>query len=120
MRSFLAAILSFLTLAPLPFSQAAEPAAESRPALAVRSDFEGGSARVLSIDSDAGVVRIEPGGDPKLGWSCWWSFKVAGVDRPRALPIVVDASGLKDANDKPFDPSWSLPSRAVWSADGRT
>ena len=90
--------------------------AASRPALAVHSDFEGGSAKVLSIDLEQGVVRIEPGGDSKLGWPCWWSFKLTGIDRARTLTIVVDASGLKDHAGKPFDPSWALPARAAWSA----
>ncbi len=118
MRSLFAAVVCVASIAAL--SSAADPSPEPRSALAVRSDFEGGSARVLSIDQDAGVIRVQPGGDPKLGWPCWWSFTVTGIDRPRPLMIVVDASALKDHNNRPFDPSWALPVRATWSADGKT
>jgi len=118
MRSLFAVVLCVASFAAL--SPAADPPAASRSALAVHSDFEGGSAKVLSIDQDAGVVRVQPGGDPKLGWPCWWSFKLTGIDRARTLTIVIDASGLKDHAGKPFDPSWALPARAAWSRDGRT
>ena len=118
MRSLFVVVLCVASVA-APSSAVDQPVA-SRSALAIRSDFEGGSAKVLSIDQDAGVIRVQPGGDPKLGWPCWWSFAVTGIDRPRPLTIVIDASGLKDHAGKPFDPSWALPARAAWSADGKT
>jgi hypothetical protein len=38
--------------------------------LQVRSDFPGGSAKVLKLDPASNTVRITPADDPKRGWPC--------------------------------------------------
>ncbi|MGC3967358.1 MAG: M14-type cytosolic carboxypeptidase [Pirellulales bacterium] len=78
----------------------------------MRSDFENGSAQVIGIQQDAGLIQIRPAGDPKRGWPCWWSFQVDGVESGRTLTIEIDrAPGNLSA-------AWAQPGYAAYSIDG--
>ena len=44
----------------------------ARAELTVRTDFAGGSARLVTdIDQENKIIRIRPGGNPSRGWPCW-------------------------------------------------
>lgn len=105
------------------FSICSSNAAGADPELRVSSDFPGGSAKVLTIDSSNNFVRITPAGDPKHGWPCWWYFRLDGADtsQPVALEVVADQSMVQ--TDTPgqrrrLPPAWSLPEQAAFSLDG--
>jgi hypothetical protein len=93
--------------------------------LRVSTDFEGGSARIESVDSEARVVRFMPGGDPQRGWPCWWYLRVDGVARNEQLTLDLAGSDLPSRNKgtntgKPLAASWAMPARATFSTDART
>src|SRR3954447_9549230 len=93
--------------------------------LRVSTDFEGGSARVESVDQAARVIRFTPGGDPDRGWPCWWSLRVDGVPKGERLTLDLAGSDRPVRNQgkstgKPLAASWAMPARAACSTDGRT
>lgn len=91
--------------------------------LTVRTDFEGGSARVLALDAAAGRVRITPGGAANRGWPCWWYLRLEGLAAGQTVTLeVVPASEVMPQGKyagKPLPPGWAQPQRAHWSADGQ-
>lgn len=93
--------------------------------LRVSADFEGGSARIESVDSIARVVRFMPAGDPERGWPCWWFLRVDGVAQGEKLTLDLAGSDLPARNNgkdtgKPLSASWAMPVRATFSTDGTT
>jgi hypothetical protein len=93
--------------------------------LEVRTDFEGGSARVESIDQTARVIRLMPGGDPQRGWPCWWYFRVDGAKKDERVTISLAGSDLPARNNgidtkKPLSFTWAMPVKASVSTDGTT
>jgi hypothetical protein len=93
--------------------------------LRVSTDFEGGSARVESVDQSARVIRFMPGGDPRRGWPCWWYLRVDGVAKGERLTLDLAGSDLPARNQgqdtgKPLAASWAMPARAAFSADDVT
>lgn len=93
--------------------------------LRVSTDFEGGSARIESVDSDARVVRFMPGGDPERGWPCWWYLRVDGVKTGEKLTLDLAASDRPARNNgadtgKPLAAAWATPVRAAYSTDAQT
>lgn len=98
-------------------------ASHAQTVLEVRVDFEGGSARNISIDQSARTIRFMPGGDPNRGWACWWYLRVEGTQADQPIQLLLDASDLPTRNngaltDKPLDAGWSMPARAAVSTDG--
>ena len=60
--------------------------------LVVSSDFEGGSIKVIEIDSERRTVSVMPGGDPRRGWPCWWYFRIDGVTPGETLTVHLHGS----------------------------
>lgn len=95
--------------------------------LAVETNFEGASAKVVEIDQQARSIRFEPGGDPREGWPCWWNFRITGA-KPgetvtlwlRAVSTPIEHSNYRWLKGKPLSLSWASPHQAVWSTDGET
>lgn len=93
--------------------------------LSVRTDFEGGSARVEAVDQAGRVIRFMPGGDPERGWPCWWSLRVDGLTEGERLTLDLAGSDLPVLSlgkntGKPLAASWAMPGRAAVSTnDGR-
>ncbi len=92
-------------------------------ALAVSTNFESGSARVLAADPDTQTIRIMPAGDPQRGWPCWWYLRVDGIDTAKPLTLevvassaIVPAHGPKKAGR--LAAAWSFPERATFSTNG--
>lgn len=91
----------------------------------VNTDFEGGSARVESIDQATRTVRFMPGGDPQRGWPCWWFLRVEGLTKGEQFTLDLAGSDRFARNNgkdsgKPLAASWSTPTRAAISTDGKT
>ena len=82
--------------------------------LRVSTDFEGGSAKVESIDQSARVIRFMPAGDPQRGWPCWWYLRVDGVAKGDRLTLDLAASDRPTRNNgkdtaQPLAASWAMP-----------
>src|SRR6266568_7360748 len=75
---------------------------ELRAEIKVASDFEGGSARVVAIDTNTQTIRFQPAGKAERGWQNWWFLRVDGADTNRRVNLEVQAI----AN---ISPNWSLP-----------
>lgn len=91
----------------------------------VRTDFEGGSARLLSVNHAERVIRFTPGGSPSRGWTCWWAMKLEGIEPGIALTFELVPSDLPTRNKgeltgKPLAGGWSMPDRAALSSDRLT
>jgi hypothetical protein len=89
--------------------------------LQVSSDFPGGSAKVLKLDPASNSIHITPACDPKLGFPCWWYFRVDNVDTSKPVVLVVYANqGVVQSGDKPrkLPVNYSLPEYAAFSTDG--
>jgi len=97
----------------------------TRAALSVATDFEGGSARVVSIDEATQTIRLMPGGDPARGWPCWWYLRIDGAKAGETITcelvgsdrIIPQEGGYKG---KPLPVGWATPVRAAVSFDGAT
>lgn len=76
--------------------------------LAVDSDFSGGSAKVIEIDQENRIIRIEPETNPQRGWECWWYLQVSGVEPGETITI--------DVGNAP----WATPNQAAVSTDNLT
>ena len=93
--------------------------------LRVSTDFEGGSAKVVSIDQAARVIHFMPDGNPQRGWPCWWYLRVDGVAKGESVALDLAASDRPTRNNgqdtgKPLASSWAMPARATYSTDGKT
>ncbi|MEQ1858971.1 MAG: M14 family zinc carboxypeptidase [Chthoniobacteraceae bacterium] len=96
-----------------------------RAELKVATDFEGGSARVISIDDATQTIRFMPGGDPARGWPCWWFLRVDGAEPGAIIAFEIVASDrvipqTGGNKGKPLPVSWATPVRAAVSSDGTT
>ena len=93
--------------------------------LRVSTDFEGGSAKVESIDQTASVIRFMPGGDPQRVWPCWWYLRVDGVAKDERVTLSLAGSDRPTRNNgqdtgKPLAAGWAMPARATFSTDGKS
>jgi hypothetical protein len=91
--------------------------------LQVSSNFPGGSAKVLNLDSASNTVHITLAGDPKRGWPCWWYFRLDGVDTNQPVVLEVTANREVVQTDTPgktgrLPAGMSLPDQAACSMDG--
>lgn len=88
--------------------------------LSVRSDFEGGSVKLVDIDQQARRITFMPGGNPARGWPCWWYFRVEGTRPGETITLrLVPSTAVADKpGAKPLAASWSRPAHAAWSTDG--
>jgi Predicted carboxypeptidase len=102
------------------------PALLARPArgeISVRTDFEGASGKVVSLDKASKTVRITPGGDPAHGWPCWWYLRIDGLAKGDSLtlevvPVDAPLVGPGKNRGKPLAASWCQPTRVALSHDG--
>ena len=77
--------------------------------LSVVSDFDGGGARVESINQETRTVRFKP--EPYLdkGWAYWWYLRVDGIQPGETIALNVGGKHGRFAH----------PEQAVFSVDGR-
>ena len=95
------------------------------PRLEIDANFEGASVSAVEIDQKKRSIQFSPGGDPSRGWPCWWFFMVWGLDSGETITLRLKASTATSNEPgsplkKPLSPSWAMPDRATFSADGRT
>jgi hypothetical protein len=100
-------------------------ASAARAQINVATDFEGASAKVLSIDQDKKIVRIMPAGNPELGWPCWWYLRVDGLHIGDNLTLELVPSDAKlpktgAGPSKPLPAYWAIPLKATFSTDAKT
>lgn len=93
--------------------------------LRVSTDFEGGSAKVESVDQAARVIRFMPDGNPQRGWPCWWYLRVDGVAKDEKVTLDLAGSDRPTRDngrdtDKPLAAGWAMPARATFSTDAKT
>lgn len=69
---------------------------EVRGEISIHTDFDGGSAKLVSIDQKARIIRFKPGGDAARGWPCWWFFRAEG------LPVGEDVTFEVMASEQPL------------------
>ncbi len=91
--------------------------------LTVKTDFEGGSAQVDSIDSATREINLRPGGDPARGWPCWWFVRIDGLGAGERATLILRGSERPARNNgsdtgKPLSPNWAMPAAAAVSDDG--
>ncbi|MCI0360573.1 MAG: M14-type cytosolic carboxypeptidase [Planctomycetaceae bacterium] len=96
----------------------------ARGEISVRTDFEGASAKVVSIGHAPRTVRITPGGDPARGWPCWWYLRIDGLAKGDTLtlevvPLDAPLVGPGKNRGKPLAAGWCQPARAAVSHDGK-
>jgi len=91
--------------------------------LTVATDFEGASAANIQIDNLARTISFTPGGDPRHGWPCWWYFRVNGITPGEKITLHLRGSlaitSTRGPLAKPLSPTWSMPSQATISTDGK-
>lgn len=93
--------------------------------LKVTTDFEGGSAKILEINSQTNTIRIAPGGDANRGWVCWWSVRIDNTMPGQAVTLELNASEQPTRNSgkllkTPLAAGWSMAARASISHDGHS
>ena len=81
--------------------------------LRVSTDFEGGSARIESIDQAARIIRFMPDGNPQRGWPCWWYLRVDGVAQDEKITLDLAGSDRPTRNNgqdtsEPLKKDWRL------------
>ncbi len=93
--------------------------------LTVSTDFESGSAKVLSLDETTQTVRITPAGDVNRGMPNWWFLRVDGLDSSKPLTLEIAARKVSlpsdssaGGNPSPMNAAWIFPARAAISMDG--
>jgi len=96
-----------------------------RAGLTVKTDFEGGSALVDSIDDAKREIHLRPGGDPARGWPCWWFVRIDGLGVGQIATLILRGSERPARNNgadtgKPLSPNWAMPAAAAISDDGLT
>ncbi len=100
-------------------------AGEGRGDISIHTDFDGGSAKVVSIDQKAHAIRLKPGGEAARGWPCWWYFRAEGLPVGEDVTFEVMASEQPLLTDdkrkgKRVGLVVTGPDHAFMSADGAT
>lgn len=85
--------------------------------LAISSDFPGGSAEVLAIDSSRRLIELAPRCEPGYGWPCWWYARVDGGAIGETVTVRVTVSTRPYRNQQVLRGRWALPDRAAISTD---
>ena len=77
------------------------------------ADFEGGSARFLSIDAERQSIVFVPGGERTRGWPCWWWFQVDGIKPGSTVVVTLEGRAMQGISS-----AWAMPGQATFSMDG--
>ena len=115
LRKYLAIVLCFMVLV----SSERFLHAEQEANLRVSTDFEGGSAEILKVDSEAGEIHIQPALRWEQGWPCWWYLRVEGLVPGQKLVLKVTANPRPFRRQDVLGKNWSQPDRAAISTDNQ-
>lgn len=94
--------------------------------VSVHTDFEGGSARVVTLDAETRTITLMPGGDSKRGWACWWALRLEGLEAGQKVTLQLLPSdqpqhqATAGPGSPPLSASWSRPLHPSLSKDGHT
>jgi hypothetical protein len=90
--------------------------------LRISTNFEGGSARLITLDKETQTIRITPAGHADRGMPNWWYLKIEGINVSR--PLVVEVVAREDliADEltgigQKISTAWTWPERAAISTD---
>lgn len=83
----------------------------------VSADFPGGSAVVVSVDTDERSVHIRPDVHKDRGWPCWWYCRLDGLSVGKPVKVTVSANPAPFRDSQVLDHTWLLPDRASISDD---
>lgn len=86
----------------------------------ISTDFAGGSAQVVAIDTATQSAHIRPALQKDRGWPCWWYFRLDGLRVGEKVEITVGANSTPFRERRILDRSWLLPDRAALSDDNIT
>lgn len=91
----------------------------------VLTNFEGGSAKVLSINQEMQTLCITPAGNTERGMPNWWYVKIEGLISHK--PLVLEVAAREDlipdeltGVGKKTAPGWTWPTQAALSEDGKS
>jgi hypothetical protein len=85
--------------------------------LAVSTDFPGGSAQVLELDSAGRRIVISPAVHAERGWPCWWYLRVDGATPGETVTLQLERAAQEFRPGQRLTANWSLPQRAAVSSD---
>ncbi len=90
----------------------------------VFTNFESGSARVISINQETQTLRISPAGDTERGMPNWWYLRIEGLtlNKPLVLEVAAREDLIPDeltGKGKKIAPGWTWPAQATLSLDGK-
>jgi hypothetical protein len=92
--------------------------------LKVTTNFESGSAKILSLEEATQTIRITPAGNVDRGMPNWWFFRVDGLDSGKPLMLELAARKVslpadgEEGKASPLNAAWTFPARAAISMDG--
>ncbi len=85
--------------------------------LSVSTDFPGGSAEVLEVDSQSRRIVIAPQVLSERGWPCWWYLRIDGATPGETITLQVDRAAKEFQPGRRLTANWSLPQRPAVSLD---
>lgn len=87
--------------------------------LRVATDFEGGNAEVVRLDSATGLVRIMPALHERRGWPCWWFVRLEGTTAGQDITLEVQGQTKEYRPGQVLNAAWCQPDFAALSQDGK-
>lgn len=90
----------------------------------VSTNFESGSAKVISISQETQTLRISPAGNTERGMPNWWYLRIDGltINKPLLLEVAAREDLIPDeltSQGKKIAPGWAWPAQAALSVDGK-
>ncbi|MBP86761.1 MAG: zinc carboxypeptidase [Planctomycetaceae bacterium] len=102
------AVLSLLPPSSVVRRAAAAESATALTNLVVETNFPSGSGKVIEINQDERLIKLEPSSHEGRGWACWWYVRVSGFEAGETISLQVGRA------------PWATPERAAFSSDGET
>ncbi len=88
--------------------------------LEVSTDFAGGSAVIVSVDTPSQSAHIQPEVHRDRGWPCWWYCRLDGLSVGKPVQVTVSANRAPFRSQEVLNHTWLLPDRAAISGDNIT
>ncbi len=85
--------------------------------LTVSTDFEGGSAVVVSLDARNQSLHIQPKVVHERGFPCWWYCRLDGLSVGKPVKFTVSANPAPFRGQQVLSHTWLLPDRASITSD---
>ena len=86
----------------------------------VATDFPGGSAEVIALETAKGIIHIQPALHEGRGWPNWWYLRLDGLKPGQPVTLKVSAQPRPFRDSQRLAASWSQPDCAAISTDNVT